>query len=126
MIVFQKSGLSDLTLERGRVIPATGSIEPHQYAHLTQSNNAKVYDVGSNELEFIDIQLAGLSRDNYDGATNGLKTWFESSQINWRMNSFTMVDELGESRTVRLWQDNITYTVDGFDQYTIRFRLKVE
>jgi len=102
-IVFSASGMSDLTLERGRAVPySPENIEANQDNYLTESNNPKVIDYG-NDLEMISLSFQHLSKDNYDGAINGLKTWFENANINWMENSFTLTDENGASHTVRLW-----------------------
>lgn len=103
-IVFKKSGLSDLTIERGRVYPVRQPIQINQERYLTESMNPKVIGYGST-LETIILEFVGLTRDNYDGATNGIKTWLSSSTINWSENSFTLVDERGDTHTVRYWSD---------------------
>lgn len=125
MIVFQKAGLSDLTIERGRSFPIDHPIEINQELYLTESNNAKVVDFG-NDLELIEVKISGLSRDNYDGTTNGLKTWFQNSSINWAKNTFTMIDEGGTSHTVRFWQDKFSMPRNEGDTYSISFTLKKE
>jgi len=105
-IVFSKAGMDSLTLERGRTMPySPKEIEIHQERYLTESNNAKITDYGS-DLTLIKLGFNYLSKDNYDGATNGLYTWFSSSTINWSENSFTLTDEVGVAHTVRLWQSN--------------------
>lgn len=118
-IVFQKSGLSDLTLERGRIFPVEeAQIKINQETYLTESMNPKVVNYGST-LKLIRLKFAGLSRDNYDGTINGLKTWFESSQINWSENNFVMIDEMGISHTVRLWQKQFSMKQDSPNRYSI-------
>ena len=46
-IVFSKAGLSDLTLERGRLYPISKPIQINQELYMTESLNAKVVDFGS-------------------------------------------------------------------------------
>jgi len=103
-IVFKKSGLSDLTIETGRVYPVRRPVRVNQARYLTESMNPKVVSYGST-VEFIVLELAGLPRDNYDGTVNGIKTWLSSSVINWSAASFTLVDERGDTHTVRYWAD---------------------
>jgi len=125
-IIFQKSGLSDLTLERGRVFPVTDTrIRPNQERYLTESLNPKVVVYGGT-LQLLELRLEGLSRDNYDGAVNGLKTWFESSQVNWSANNFTLVDEQGQTRTVRLWSDEFKMTLVAPNRYSVSLLLLEE
>ncbi|NOY60294.1 MAG: hypothetical protein GXO75_15400 [Calditrichaeota bacterium] len=119
-IVFQKSGLSDLTIEGGRLYPVSEPIRANQERYLTEDNSPKVVNYGD-PLKLIKLVLDGLTRDNFDGTVNGLKTWFENSSINYSENNFTMVDETGQSRTVRLWQDDldIKETSPGVFQVTL-------
>ena len=125
-IVFQKSGLSDLTIERGRLFPfSPKNITVHQDRYLTESNNAKIVDYGAN-LQLIKLSFKNLTKDNYDGAINGLKTWFETSNINWSVNSFTMIDESGVSYTVRFWQKDFQMPQQVNGRYEITLILKVE
>lgn len=123
MITFIKSGLSNLTMERGRAVPySPDEIEPNQLMELTESDNPIVVDYGSS-LNFITLELTNLSKDQYDGSVNGLKTWFQSTEINWAANSFTMVDEFGVSNTVRWWQKTFSMPVFSNGRYSISFRL---
>jgi len=85
----------------------------------------KVVDYG-NTLKLIELKLEGLSRENFDNAVNGLKTWFESSQINWCENSFTMVDETGTNRTVRLWQKEFKMAEVSPNRYSVSLTLLEE
>jgi hypothetical protein len=125
-ITFIKGGLSNLTMERGRSIPLSMPIEINQELYQTESMNAKVIDYGS-KATYIKMEFRFLSKDNYDGAVNGLSTWFNSSQINWCSNSFTMVDESGVSHTVRLWQTNWDMPRDiNNNRYSVVFILKKE
>ncbi len=125
-IVFKKSGMSDLTLERGRVVPyQTQEQKINQERYLTESYNTKVVNYGSN-AQYLELSFKHLTKDNYDGTVNGLKTWFDDSSINWSMNSFTMLDENGISYTVRLWQNNFKMAVDGAGRYSVKLILKVE
>jgi len=124
-IIFQKTGLSDLTLERGRLFPIVEPITINQELYLTESMTPKVVDYG-NTLKLIELKLEGLSRENFDNAVNGLKTWFESSQINWCENSFTMVDETGTNRTVRLWQKEFKMAEVSPNRYSVSLTLLEE
>ena len=125
-IVFSKSGLSDLTLERGRIYPySEGDIEIHQDRYLTESNEAKVVDYGT-DLTMIVVRFQYLTKDNYDGATNGLKTWFQTSEINWSANSFTLNDENGVDHTVRFWQGNFSMPRTSSGRYQIQLIFKEE
>ena len=67
-----------------------------------------------------------MTKDQYDCAVNGLKTWFESSSINWAATSFTMLDEKGNSHTVRWWQGNFNMVEHANGRYAIQFTLKKE
>jgi len=125
-IVFVKGGLSDLTLERGRIYPySAGDITIHQDRYLTESNQAKVVDYGT-DLTMIVLSLTYLSKDNYDGAVNGLKTWFQSVYINWSANSFAMTDEDGVSHTVRFWQGNFSMPKTSSGRHQIQLIFKEE
>lgn len=125
-ITFQKSGRSDLTMERGRIVPYTAwDVEVNQENYLTESMNPKVIDYGG-VLNIISLQFQYLSYDNYLGTVNGLRTWFESSQINYMENSFTMIDEFGLTHTVRLWQNKIKMDMNAAGRYTIGIDLLEE
>ncbi len=125
-IKFQHSGMSELTLERGRVTPyVPEEIEPHQDLYLTEGNNPKVINYGD-PLKFMKLEFKYLSRDNYDGTVNGLKTWFEDSTINWSANNFTLVDENNVSWTVRLWQKKFNMKNLGNDRYSVELVLLIE
>lgn len=124
-IKFSKAGMSDLTLERGRLFPVISPITINQDRYLTESNNPKVIDYGDN-LELKELKFNYLSKDNYDGATNGLKTWFEDSTINWCENNFTLTDENGATHTVRLWQDKFDMRMTSNGRYTISLTLLEE
>ena len=124
-IVFIKSGLSNLTLERGRLFPISTPIEINQDRYLTEDNNAKVVDYGS-DLDLWELNFNYLSVDNYNGSVNGLKTWFESSQVNWSMNNFTLTDENGVAHTVRLWQKSFNMPRHGSGRYSISLILLKE
>jgi len=125
-IVFQKGGLSDLTLERGRLVPySPEEQEINQERYLTEDNNPKVVDYGSNH-KTMKLAFSFLTKDNYDGATNGLRTWFEDSNIDWCMNNFTLVDENSVSYTVRLWQKKFTVKKHSNDRYSLSLIFKIE
>ena len=126
LIVFSKTGLSNLTLEHGRTIPhVPENIDVNQEISLTEDNVAKVIDYGP-DLTLIRLEFNHLSKDNYDGTVNGLKTWFESSTINWCANSFNMTDENGINRSVRLWQIKFSMARDHGGRYSVSFILKEE
>ena len=125
MIQFTKAGVGKLTLERGRVLPARRPVKINQIMSLTKGNNAKVADIGS-ALKLIELRLEGLSRDNYDGSVNGLLTWFENSGINWAQNTFTLTDEFGATKTVRLWQKDFDMVVNEGETFSVTLTLKVE
>jgi len=124
-IVFSKAGLSDLTLERGRLYPISKPIQINQELYMTESLNAKVVDFGSTATFWMMV-FSYLSKDNYDGTTNGLKTWFESSTINWCENNFTLTDESGVSHTVRLWQNKFDMQESSSGRWNISFTLLKE
>ena len=120
-IKFQKSGMSDLTLEKGRLFPVSAPIEINQELHLTESNNPVVIVYGDN-LNLIELKFKGLTKDNYDGTVNGLKTWFEDSNINWMENNFTLIDEKGVSHTVRLYQKKFDMKMDSNGRYSVSLK----
>ena len=124
-IVFQKTGMSDLTLERARSYPISEPYQLNQERYLTENGQPKVVKYGD-PVRFIEVQLKGLSRDNYDGVVNGLLTWFSDPNIDWSKNSFTMIDEYGQQHTVRLWQDDFNMKQDSWDSYSIRLKLLKE
>lgn len=123
-ISFIKSGLSNLTLERGRLYPVRKPIEVNQERYLTESLNEKIVNFGGT-IELYALEFSHLSKDNYDGTINGLKTWFSSSTINWSFNTFTLVDENGINHIVRLWQDDFDMQMDSSGRYSLKLLLKV-
>ena len=125
-IVFKKSGVSDLTLERGRIVPySTEEDQINQERYLTENYTSKVVNYGSNG-KFLELTFKHLTKDNYDGTANGLRTWFNNSNINWSKYSFTLVDEDGVSHTVRLWQNRFKMGVDNAGRYSVKLIFKVE
>ncbi len=125
-IVFQKAGLSDLTIERGRILPLElDNIAVNHDMYLTEDNKPKVTDYGDS-LNLIRLAFKSLTKDNYDGVVNGLKTWFESTQINWAENSFTMTDESQVVHTVRWWQKKFGMPLSAAGLYSISFILLKE
>lgn len=121
-IVFSKGGLSDLTLTRGRIFPLAEPIEINQEINLTDGMNPKVTDYGGTAV-FWQVTFLYLTKDNFDGAVNGLKTWFSSTVINWCENSFTLIDESGVSHTVRLWQKQFNMPENSNGRYSVSFTL---
>jgi len=124
-IVFQKSGLSDLTLEHGRSYPTSIVIEVNQERYLTEDFKPKVIDFGSSHETMV-IKLEGISKDNIDGAINGLRTWFEASQVTWALNSFTMINERGINQTIRWWDKSFKIKEVSPNRYDVSFIVKVE
>lgn len=122
-ITFRKTGLSDLILERGRLFPLKNPITINQERYLTESNTPVVVDYGNPE-KIIEVHVEFLTRDNYDGTINGLKTWFESSTINYSLNSFTLIDENGYEHTVQLWQDDLDFSENISGRYSVKMDLK--
>lgn len=104
-ILFQKSGMSDLTLANGVILPKKHTYQINQKRYFTESMNAVVLSLSS-KAELLILRIADVSKDNFNGSVNGLKTWFDNSLINYSENNFTLVDENGETSTVRLWADN--------------------
>lgn len=123
-IQFTKGGMSDLTLEHGRLFPVEQPIEVNQENYLTESLNAKVIDFGGS-ITIYKLRFNNLTRDNYDGTVNGLKTWFENSNINWMMNTFSLIDENGVTHTVQLWQKEFNMRMLPNSRYEIELILKV-
>jgi len=68
-ITFTKSGLSDLTFERGRAYPLREPITINQERHLTEGNTAKVIDYGS-DLTLVEVRINFVTKDQYTGAVN--------------------------------------------------------
>ena len=124
-IVFSASGMSNLTLERGRLYPLSKPTEINQELNLTDDMNPKVTDYGGT-AKYWKLMFNYLSKDNYDGSVNGLKTWFEDSNINWCATSFTLTDENGVAHTVRLWQKAFDMPEHGSSRYSIAFTLLEE
>jgi len=67
-----------------------------------------------------------LSKDNYDGSINGLKTWFENAAIDWRKNYFQYTDESGSEYDVRLWDEVFSMEEYASNRYRIRILLREE
>lgn len=125
-ITFSKSGLTDCVIEHGRISPYIPlDITINQELYLTEDNQSKVVNYGSN-FETIELIFKNLSRDNYDGSANGIKTWFENPTISWSLHPFTMVDEFGLTHSVRLWQNEFAVNAKPNGRYDISLTLKVE
>jgi len=125
-IVFTKAGRSNLTFERGRIVPySTVEYTINQQMDLTESNTPKVTDYGD-DLKLMKLVFNHLSKDMYNGTVNGLETWFSSSEVNWAENSFTMTDETGATHTVRLWQKKFGMTADQGGRYGVSIVLLKE
>ncbi|MDZ7355755.1 MAG: hypothetical protein ONB55_21760 [candidate division KSB1 bacterium] len=122
MIVFQKSGLSDLTFENGRAYPLISPVEFNQEIYETEDRSVKVVDYGGTPVEYIQINLPGMNQKE----ALGLLAWFKSSQVNGAANNFTVINENGESQTVRLWQTQIEIEQDGFGIYNASLTLRKE
>lgn len=122
MVVFQKSGLSDLTFENGRAYPLSSPVEFNQEIYENEDRSVKVVDYGGTPVEYIQINLPGMNQKE----ALGLLAWFKSSQVNGAANTFTMVNENGESQTVRLWQTRVETEQDGFGIYSASFTLRKE
>lgn len=114
-----------LIFEKGRIFPKPNPIEINQAMGFSEDMKAKVADMGNN-LELIDVMMQRLTKDQYDGTVNGLKTWFDNTNINWRKNTFTFQDETGAKITVRLLDENFDMpeVVSGF--YSFKLRLMQE
>lgn len=121
MITFQKSGLTDLVFESGRSYPLSSPVEFDQVIYESESRKVKVIDYG-NTVEFIEINLPAMTQKE----ATGLISWFKSTQVNGAANTFTLVNENGESQTVRLWQTRIETTQEGFGVYSASLTLRKE
>ena len=125
-ITFQKASMTDLILERGRLLPTTPEvISINQDMYLTESNDAKTVKYGTN-LKTSKLSFNNLTVDNYNGTVNGLKTWFEDALIDWTLNSFTLINEAGETLTVRLWQKKFSMGLKSNSRYSVNLLLKIE
>lgn len=122
MITFQKSGLSDLVLENGRSYPLSFPVEFNQVLYESESRTVKIIDYGGAPVEFIEVNLPALSQKE----ATGLIAWFKSAQVNGAANAFTLVNENGESQTVRLWQTRIEAVQEGFGVYSASLTLRKE
>jgi len=124
MIIFKKTGLSDLYIPVGRTFPSNEPIQTNQNLYLTSGSQAKVV-VTQAVHKTLELRLDGLPRDSFDGVFNGIKTWFESAIINWSYASFTMTDENGADHTVRLWQKKFNMPRVNNGLYSTKLLLKV-
>jgi len=124
-MTFSKSGRSNLTLERGRLYPVSISYTKNQERYLTEGMNPKVVSY-SGTLQLFNLSFSYLSKDNFDGTVNGLKTWFQSTQINYSEYNFTLTDENGVTHTVRLWDDNFEMGKDVSGRYFVTIKLLKE
>jgi len=121
-ITFQKAGLSDLTIETGRSFPIKEDITFNQEINLTEDRQPKVVDYGGDPESFIEVNINPISVKEY----NDLKAWFVSSQVNGSANTFTMIDEEGTTKTVRLWDKKVSLSKEGFGIYSTSFLLREE
>lgn len=117
---FVKETLPPLVFEKGQSYPIHRPIKPRQIIQEAVGGAEMVTDVGTPE-ELFNLVFQRLSEDNYSGLVNGLKTWFEDSNINWGQNSFTYQDEDGVETTVR-YLDN---TFDMPDRIAKLFSTKL-
>ena len=125
-IIFQQAGMSDLTIEHGRTLPLElDDITINQERYLTEDNKPKVVDYGDDQ-NIIRMHFKSLTKDNFDGTINGLRTWFQNALINWSQFSFTMVDEAGATHTVRYWTDKFRMPMAVNGLFSITFELLKE
>lgn len=123
---FSHSSIStDLVFEKGQLYTVRKPIRPNQIVGRTAGGQIKVAKLGKSELTLI-LNFTGLTKDNYDGTVNGLKTWFETAAIDWRKNSFTLVDETGTSYTVRLMNPEFDMQEYSPGRYRITLTLRKE
>ena len=121
-ITLLKGGLADLVLTRGRLVPYKKDQHTiNQERYLTESSNSKVTKYGSNS-EFMEIQLKNIPESEYVL----LIAWFESSQVDWSLNAFSLTDEKGISNSVRLWQNNFEGKAKANNAFDVKILLKVE
>ena len=125
MITFKKTGKSDLTIKNGRILPAKDSIQINQIKTLTSGNNPIVVDY-SNSKKIYKLVLKNLSKDEFSGSINGIKTWFKSPEINWMMNSFTMILTDGTQKIVRLWNNKFDMNMKPNFRYDLIIELREE
>jgi len=121
-VTFQKAGLSDLTIETGRSFPIKEDIAFNQEINLTEDRQPKVVDYGGDPESFIEVNINPISVKEY----NDLKAWFISSQVNGSANTFTMIDEEGTTKTVRLWDRKVSLSKEAFGVYSTSFLLREE
>jgi len=118
---FQKTGVTTVIFDRGRVFPVSEPVEVYQHRYNTEGLNTKVisYDV---EINFINASFTGLTSAN----KTALETFFQHANVNWSESDFTFVDENGVSRTVRLWQDRFNMVETSPNRFSVTFLLKDE
>jgi len=118
---FQKTGVTTVTFDRGRVFPISEPIEVYQHRYDTEGLNTKVisYNV---QNDFINAPFTGLSAAN----KTALETFFQHVNVNWSESDFTFVDENSQSRTVRLWQDRFNMVENSPNRFSVSFLLKDE
>jgi len=122
-IIFRKSGLTDLFIQ-GRSLPISQEFVFNQDLYTSEGNQPKIIDFGDDieENSLVQININNLSED----LKNQIKSWFKSAQINGAEGSFTMINEDGEGKTVRLWSDKLSMTVDDTGLYSAFFVLRGE
>ena len=95
---FQKSGVTTVTLEKGRSLPLSEPINPAQNIGIAGGGQVKVANFGTAE-QLRQVVITNVSETN----RNAVLSFLQHANVNYSQNSFTFVDENSTSRTVRLW-----------------------
>jgi hypothetical protein len=121
-ITLQKSGLSDVTIANGRSFPVTYPIQFNQERYETEDQQPKVIDYGGSAVRYISVNADRITQTEFIN----IRDFFTNSAVNGAENSITLIDENGESHTVRLWSDQIEPTQTDFNIYSISLLFRRE
>jgi len=124
-ITFRKAGLDDLVFRYGRALPLHSEYIFNQELYTGEDNQVKVIDFGGDAARQTLYQVNFLAMA-IDQDIKKIKSWFKSAQINGAEGSFTMINEDGEGKTVRLWSDKLSMTIDDSGLYSAFLVLRGE
>lgn len=119
---FSKSGVATFTFDEAESYPLNKVGLPNQSIGKATGGAIQVrtYTTNIDNIYSLNFRLNSLS--SYDNLYN----FFNDSNVNWRANTVTYTDYLGNLYTVRLWQDGIPYSQVAPNIILISLTLRIE
>ena len=119
-ITFSKTGMTTLTLSRGRSFPVSAPLTFHQIRTVSEAQTVRIATMAP-PTQYIRVVCQFLTQDEADA----LLAWFQDGTINGGAATFTLTDEAGTDYEVRLWQDTleIPQTSLGFSSVDLLLRV---